>query len=115
MSPVTRIIYHIHNIYEPLKLALQTYGTIKADIKIIPIVISKTSTFNVKTLSKIAQLISFDEEQPDALTFKQLPRPAQQIAMTLRVHAQEWLSHISKISRTILTTRPKPNIAPKSS
>jgi len=27
--------------------------------------------------------------------------------MALHVHAQEWLSHISKISRKILTTKTK--------
>ena len=35
------IIEHIYIIYESLKLALQTHGTIKADIKIIPTVIIK--------------------------------------------------------------------------
>jgi hypothetical protein len=45
---------HIDTIYEPLKQALQTYGTLKADVKIIPIVISRTCTFNVKTLAEIA-------------------------------------------------------------
>ena len=35
-------IEHIYNIYEPLKQALQTYGTLKADIKIISIVISRS-------------------------------------------------------------------------
>jgi hypothetical protein len=110
---ITDIIDHIHTIYEPLKQALQTYGTLKADIKIIPIVISRTGTFHVKTLAEIAQLISFEEEPPDALTYKQLPKPAQQIAMTLHIHAQEWLSHISKISRTILTTKQKHNTKKK--
>jgi hypothetical protein len=36
------IINYIHTIYEPLKHALQHNGTLKADINIIPIVISKT-------------------------------------------------------------------------
>jgi len=36
------IINLIHNIYEPLKQALQHHGTLKADITIIPIVISRT-------------------------------------------------------------------------
>jgi len=53
------IIDHIYNIYEPLRLALQTHGTIKADIKIIPIAISEICTFNVKTLAEIAQLVSY--------------------------------------------------------
>ena len=39
--------------------------------------ISITGTFDVKTLVEIAQLVSFNEEPPDALTNKQLPRLAQ--------------------------------------
>jgi hypothetical protein len=83
------IIDHIHAIYKPLKQALQTHGTLKTNIKIIPIVISRTGTFHVKTLAEIAQLVSPKEEPPDTLTYKQLPRPAKKIAMTLHVHAQE--------------------------
>ncbi len=33
------IIDYIYDIYEPLRQALQTYGTLKAYVKIIPIVI----------------------------------------------------------------------------
>ena len=83
------------------------------DIKIIPIVISRTGTFHVKTLAEIAQLVSFAEEPPDELIFKQLPPTAKRIAMALHVHAQEWLSHISKISRRILTTKTKKASATK--
>jgi len=104
---IPKIINHIHTIYEPLKQALQHHGTLKADIKIIPIVLSRTGTCNVKTL---AQLISLKEEPPYTLTYKQIPRPAQNIAMSLHVHAQEWLSHISNISRKILTIKQKTNI-----
>ena len=66
-------IEHNYTIYEPLRQALLTYGTLKADIKIIPIVISRTGIFHVKTLAEISQLVSFAEEPPDELTFKQLP------------------------------------------
>jgi len=97
------IIDHIYNIYEPLQLALQTHGTLKAEVKIITIAISQSCTFHVKTLAKIAQLISFKEEPPNELTLEQLPLTAKRIAMVLHVHAQEWLSHISKTSRKILT------------
>jgi hypothetical protein len=92
------VIDHIYNIYEPLKQTLQIHGTLKAEIVIIPIIISITGTFNVHTLAEIAQLVSFREEPPDTLTYKQLPKPAQKIAMALHIHAQEWLSYISKIS-----------------
>ncbi len=91
------MIDHIYNIYEPPKQTLQTHGTLTTEIKNIPIVISKTSTFNVKTLAETAQLVSFKEEPPDALTCKQLPKPAHNIAMALHIHAQELLSYISKI------------------
>ncbi len=70
------IIDHIYEIYEPLRQALQTHGTLKAEIKIIPVVISRTGTFHIKTLAKIAQLVSFTEEPPDELTFKPLPLTA---------------------------------------
>ena len=33
------ILNHIYTIFEPLKQALQHYGTLKADIKIIPIIV----------------------------------------------------------------------------
>jgi hypothetical protein len=101
------IIDHIYNIYEPLKLALQTHGTIRTDIKIVSIVISKTCTFNVKTLSETAQLVSYKEEPSDVMTYKQLPKQAKHIETSLHRHAQEWLSHISKQSRKILTTKHK--------
>jgi hypothetical protein len=77
------------------------------DVKIIPIVISRTGTFHVKTLAEISQLVSFTEEPPDELTFKQLPPTAKRITMALHVHAQELLSHISKISKKILTSKTK--------
>ena len=102
---IQTIIDHVYDIYELLRLALQTYGTLKADVKIIPIVISRTGTFHVKTLAKIAQLVSLNEEPPDELTFKQLPITAITIAMALHVHAQEWLSHLSKNSRKIITKK----------
>jgi hypothetical protein len=101
------IIEHIYEIYEPLRQALQTYGTLKVDVKIIPIVISRTGTFHVKTLAEISQLVSFAEEPPDEITYKQLSPTAKKLTMALHVHAQEWLSHISKISRKILTTKTK--------
>ena len=76
---IQTIIEHIYEIYKPLRQALQNYGTLKADVKIIPIVISRAGTFHVKTLAKISQLVSFTEEPPDELTFKQLPPTAKRI------------------------------------
>jgi hypothetical protein len=104
---IPEIIDHIHNLYEPPKIALQTHGKINADIKIIPIVITRTNTFNTKTLAEIAQLVSYKEEPPYVMTYKKLPKPAKHIAMSLHTYAQEWLSHISKHSRKILTTKQK--------
>jgi hypothetical protein len=95
-SNIQTIIEHIYEIYEPLRQALQTcFGTLKAEVKIIPIVISRTGTFHVKSLAEISQLVSFTEEPPDGLTFKQLSPTAKRITMALYVHAQVWLSHIS--------------------
>jgi hypothetical protein len=104
---IQTIIDHIYDIYEPLRLALQTHGTLKAEVKIIPIVIGRTRTVHVKTLAEFAQLVLFTEEPPDELIFKQLPLTAKRIAMALHVHAQGWLSHMSKTSRKILTTKTK--------
>ena len=104
---IQTIIDHIYDIYEPLRQALLTHGTLKADIKIIPIVISRIGAFHVKTLAEISQLVSFTEDPPDELTFKRLLPTTKKITMALHVHAQEWLSHISKISRMILTTKTK--------
>jgi hypothetical protein len=67
------IIDHIYEIDELLKLALQTHNTLKANVKIIPIVISRIGTFSNKTLEEITQLASFKEEPPDELIFKQTP------------------------------------------
>ena len=78
----------MYTIYEPLKQALQHHGTLKADIKIIPIVKSKTGTFNVKNLAEISQLVSFKEEPRDTLTYKHLPIPLKRNVMALHIHAQ---------------------------
>ena len=50
---IKEIIDHIYQLYEPLTTALQTHGRLKADAKIFSIVISKTNTFNLKTLQKL--------------------------------------------------------------
>jgi hypothetical protein len=60
----------------------------------MPIVINKTGTFHVKTLSEIAQLVSFKGEPLDELAFKQLPITAKRIAMALHAHAHEWPTYI---------------------
>jgi hypothetical protein len=75
---IQEVIDLIYTIYEPLKQALQAHGTIKTDVVKIRIVISRTGTFNVKTLAKIVQLGCFKEDPPNALTYKQLSRPAKQ-------------------------------------
>jgi hypothetical protein len=83
---IQTIIDHIYDIYELLRLALQTHGTLKADIKIIPVVISRTGTFHVKILAKIVQLISLKKEPLDELTFKQLPNKKKLIALHMHAH-----------------------------
>ena len=100
------IIENIYNIYEPLRQAILTCSSHplrwKAEVQIIPIVISRTGSFHVQTLAEIAKLVSFTEDPPDALTYKQLPQAAKEIAMALHIHAQEWLTLMSKISRNTL-------------
>jgi hypothetical protein len=106
-SNMQTVIDHIHTLYEPLRqqLLMHATGMYKADIQVIPIVISRTGSFHVKTRAEIAKLVSFQEEQPDTLKYKQMTQPAQEIAMALHVHAQEWLSLISKISRGLLARK----------
>jgi hypothetical protein len=101
-------ITNIHNIYEPLKQAIMRHNRKKKlQVQIIPIVISRTGNFHTKTLAEIAQLVSFQENPPDNLTYKSLPPQAQSITMAIHVHAQEWLTLISKVSRSTLTHRQK--------
>jgi hypothetical protein len=54
--------------------------------------------------SRNGHLVSFkDPPLPATLTYKTLPTQAHTIAMTIHVHAQEWLTLMSKVSRTNLT------------
>jgi len=43
----------------------------------------------MKTLAEIAQLVSYEEEPLDIMTYKQLPKSAKHIAMALHTHEQE--------------------------
>ena len=77
-------------------------------VQIIPIGISRTGNVHTSTLAEIAQLVSFNENPPDNITYKSLPSPqAQTIAMAIHVHAQDWLTIMSKVSRSMLTQRMK--------
>jgi hypothetical protein len=76
-------------------------------VQIIPIVISITGNFHTRTLAEIAQLVSFKENPPDNIAYKSLPPQAQTIAMAIHVHAQEWLTFMSKVSRSNLTQGKK--------
>ena len=53
-------------------------------------------------VAEIAQLVSFKENPPEALTYKTFPTQAKTITMALHLHAQEWLTLISKVSRSAL-------------
>ena len=101
-SNTLETIEHIHSIYEPLKQAIQLHNNGRIQVEVIPIVISRTGNFHTRTLAEIAQLVSLKENPPDTLTYKSLPHQAQTIAMTLHIHAQEWLTLMSKISRNNL-------------
>ena len=76
-------------------------------VQIIPIVISRTGNFHTGTLAEIAQLVSFKKNPSYNITYKSLPPHAQTIAMAIHVHAQEWLTLMSKVSRSTLTQRKK--------
>ena len=85
----------------PLKQAILDHGHWKDPIVIIPIVISRTGSFHVKTLAKIAQLISLDEEPPEGLTYRDLTPAARRLTMALHTHAQQWMT-------LLLNSRNKP-------
>jgi hypothetical protein len=107
---ISDIIDHIHTIYAPLKEAIQLHNNGRLQVEVIPIVISRTGNFHTRTLAEIFQLVSFKETPPDTLPYKSLPPQAQTIAMSLHVHAQEWLTLMFKISRSNLTQRHTQNI-----
>jgi len=98
----------IHNICEPLKHAIMRHNRRKRlQVQIIPIVLSRTVNFHTRTLAEIAQLVPFKENPPDNIEYKSLPIQAQTIVMAIHVHAQEWLTLMSKFFRSTLTQRQK--------
>ncbi len=99
------IIDHIHTIYTPLKQPIQLHNNGRIQVKVIPIVISRAGNFHTRTLPEIAQLVSFKENPLDTVTYKSLPPHVQTTAMTLHTHAQEWLTLMSKISRSNIAQR----------
>ena len=106
------IIANINEKYRPLVDAIRAHNTWPFPVEIIPIVITRTGSFNVKTLAEIAQLVSPQEEPPDALTYRELPQEAKRIVMKLHVHAQHWLHLILQISKADLPlkhTAARPN------
>jgi hypothetical protein len=70
-------------------------------------VVNKTSNFHTRTLAEIAQIVFFKENPPDTLAYKTLPTQAQTIAMAIRMHAQEWLKIMSKVTKTTSSTPKK--------
>jgi hypothetical protein len=104
-SNILETITNIYTIYEPLKQAILQHNRGRLEVEIIPIVISRTGNFHTRTLAELAQLITFKENPPNALTYKTLPPQAKRIVMALHIHAQEWLTLMSKVSRSILTLR----------
>ena len=101
------VVDHIPGFYTPLKDKILQHGAWTSDIDIIPIVISRTGSFSKKTLAQLSQLISFKDKPPDELTYKELPRAAQDIAMQLHTHAQSWLTLMSRVSSQTLTPPPR--------
>ena len=103
-----KVIDHIYTTYEPLKKAIQDHGHWHDPVVIIPIVISRTGTFHIKTLAEIAQLISPDEVPPDGLTYKDLTPTARRVVMTLHTHAQQWMTLLLKLAKQTLAPHPAP-------
>ena len=97
--------------YTPLSQAIRTHGQWEGEIDIIPIVISRTGSFHVRTLSEIAQLISPQEEPPDTVPYRLLPKRARKVALDLHVHAQNWLQCMLDAARQTLA--PKRGHAPR--
>jgi hypothetical protein len=58
-------------------------------------------------LVEIAPLVSFKKKPSGNITYKSLPTQAQTIVMAIHIHAQEWLTLMSKISKSTLTQRRK--------
>ena len=100
------VINHIYTIYDPLKQAILDHGIWNDPIVIIPIVISRTGSFHVKTLAEIAQLISLDEAPPEGLTYRDLTPAARRLAMALHTHAQQWMTLLLKLSKQTLAPHP---------
>ena len=98
-------ISEIHTKYAPLRQAIIDHGNWGGEVEIIPIVISRTGSFHTKTLAEIAQLISPQEEPPDALTYRRLPKPSQKLVMTMHVHAQNWLTKILQHAKQVCAPR----------
>ena len=94
-------INNIHNIYAPLKQALQLHNKRKLEVQIITIDISRTSTFRTRTLAKIAQLVSFKENPPYTLTYKTLPKKETNSHGTTRTHTR-MLAIMSEILKSII-------------
>jgi len=102
---ISDIIDHIHTIYAPLKKVTQLHNNDRLQAQVIRVVRSKTGNFHTRTFAEIAQLVSFKENPPDTVTYKSQPHQAHTIAMSLHIHAQEWLTLIFKVSRSNLTHR----------
>ena len=99
-------VARIGDIYtDYLRDAILQHGQWDGHIDIIPIVLSRTGSFHVRTLAELAQLVSFEEEPPDELTYKDLPPAAKRIAMALHTHAQQWLTLMLKLSKQTLTRK----------
>jgi hypothetical protein len=96
-------INNIQNIYESLKQAIIIHKRKRLQVQIIPIVVSRTRNFHTRTLAEISQLVSFEENPLETLTYKTLSTQAKNIAMAIHIHAQEMYTLISKVSRSNLT------------
>ena len=99
----------IKNIYTQLRHCILEHGWWDDTIEIIPIVISRTASFHVKTLGEIAQLVSWQEEPPpDRMTYTSLDRDCKAIVRELNAHAQQWLTLLLAVAAKRLVPSKTP-------
>ena len=98
----------IKNIYTPLRHSILDHGWWDDTIEIIPIVISRTGSFHVKTLGEIAQLVSWQEEPPPVRTYTSLDRDCKAIVRELNAHAQQWLTLLLAVAAKRLVPSKTP-------
>ena len=94
------VISRILDRYRPLQQAIETHDNWPHRVEIVPIVISRTGTYNTTTLRQLAHLFTLKDEPPDSgITVSSLPKEAKQIAINMHKYAKQWLHAILRVAR----------------